>query len=464
MLEDNQGDKNGEVSFSNPVFLVGVFRSGTSLLYALLNQHPQIALMYECDVFDFPETFSKIRFKRDWLQRQEFYNKALTRHRLIFGESLRGLENIRTPEDLYRTFGEGEGNVLFGEKSPFYCRRLRQLVRRYPKSSFILIWRDPVEIYRSLVRAAGGDRFFSRKGNLNRLVFYGEQMIQQAIELNRADFRICHVAYADLVDDTEKTCRKICQFLSIGFDEKMLKLDDADFSAVYPGPEHDHLRRGKIERQPTTGEIIDPMTAEKLRRFNLRWSRLQSRWFGQQTSSSAGVEPSFAERLYHRIAGSFLCAMDDGKRVLFEFLPLAWLRSYRLAKNWFTYQNIAPSTDRSSLREQFFTHKITILLSCLILAGVGVLDYLSGPDVTLAPFYLIPPALLTLIIGRRWGSFGVVLSVITWSVIQSLELMGSLKIGVVLWNSIMRFFVFQIIVLLLDRVRAEETFTKKADA
>src|SRR5215813_2406267 len=83
---------------SKPVFVTGIFRSGTSLLYALLNQHPQLSLMYECDVWDFPELFSNIRFQHNWLARQEFYNQALSRHRLTFGGSLAGLENATTPE------------------------------------------------------------------------------------------------------------------------------------------------------------------------------------------------------------------------------------------------------------------------------------------------------------------------------------------------------------------------------
>jgi len=37
----------GVIMNKNPVFVVGVFRSGTSLLYSLLNQHPEIGLMYE---------------------------------------------------------------------------------------------------------------------------------------------------------------------------------------------------------------------------------------------------------------------------------------------------------------------------------------------------------------------------------------------------------------------------------
>src|SRR5271170_8387412 len=83
-----------EISKDNPVFVVGIFRSGTSLLYALLNQHPKISLMFECNVLDFPGFLSKERLKRNWLERQEFYNRALSRHRLIFANRLNGLENI----------------------------------------------------------------------------------------------------------------------------------------------------------------------------------------------------------------------------------------------------------------------------------------------------------------------------------------------------------------------------------
>src|SRR6185436_2176919 len=107
--------------YANPIFLVGVFRSGTSLLYSLLNQHPEISLMYETDIWDFPRPFSNFRFRGNWLERQEFYNRALSRHRLTFGGQLRGLEDVRTPADLYQVFSKGKQAVLWGEKSPVYC-------------------------------------------------------------------------------------------------------------------------------------------------------------------------------------------------------------------------------------------------------------------------------------------------------------------------------------------------------
>lgn len=461
MLKEKPLTENGEHPCSSPVFVVGVLRSGTSLLYALLNQHPQVALMYECDVWDFPEAFCGIRLKRNWLQRQEFYNQALSRHRLIFGGSLRGLDGVHTPEDLYRVFSEGKDKLLFGEKSPFYCAQLRRLVRRYPGCRFILLWRDPIEIYRSVVRAGRKERFFRRRGILSRLIFYREQMIQQAASLERAGVPLCHVTYGDLTEDTEETCRRICRYLGIEFDEKMLDLASADLSAVFPGPEHNHLRSGRIVRRQFADEMeienIDPAALRRLQRFGARWRRLQSQWLGNQTDAAAESEPSVLERLSCKIAGVFFQSVDGGKRALFEFLPLAWLRTYRQTKKWFLEQRAELPADRRSLNEQFRAHWITILASAAVLAVVACLDIITGPDFTLLPFYLIPCAALTLIVNHRWGTFAVATAMVIWSIIQAHQ-NPNLNLehwGILLWDAGMRFVVLEVVVLLLNRVRVQ---------
>lgn len=462
MVETNQGGPGAKPCFSQPVFLIGFFRSGTSLLHAILNQHPQIALMYECNAWDFPEFLSQKRFQRNWLERLEYLNQALSRHRLIFGGSQRGLENVHNPEQLYRTFSDSKGQVFWGEKAPVYCARLKQLFRRYPDCSFIMIWRDPLEIYRSIVRASQGAPFFRRPGTLSRFIFSQEQMIRQAAEISRAGGRVYRVSYDDLIDGTKETCQGVCQFLGIGFDEKMLDLANADYSAVFPvsARHHEHLRRGVVERQQFSGEILPAPVAGKLQRFRTRWNRLQNEWAGISAVKNGEIEPSRIERLYYHGAGLFLQAMDGCRRTLIEFLPLPWLRTYRLMKENFRLRRVE---QRLSLRELLATHGVTILMSYAILVCVVALDYSTGPDVTMAPFYMVPSAILTLIVGRRWGIFSASLAVIFWSAIQSVELKGSLELGIVTWNSVMRFLVFLTVVLLLDRVRTEATSPRKAD-
>jgi len=410
--------------------------------------------MYECNVWDFPEILSTMRFRGNWLERQEFLNHALSRHRLILRGSLRGLEGVKTPRDLYRTFSQGKGADLYGEKSPVYCSHLRQLARRFPNARFILLWRDPVEIYRSVVFAGRRALFFRRSGWLARLIFQQEQMIKHAVGLKRAGFRVHNVMYSDLVDKTEEVCRSLCEFLRIEFDEKMLNLNTADFSAIHLAPHHEHLRRGFIERREFPKEAIEARIVEKLQRFQTRWIRLGSECFGTKHELSTHTEPTLAERCYYNVTGKFLSTVHTVKRVLLEFLPLPWLRTYREWKIWFLAGQVAAPSTRLPLRRQFAENWVTVLASYGILANVAVLDYVTGPSVTLAPFYMIPCAVLTMVINRRWGTCAAVIAAGIWALIQNLELNLGMD-AVMLWNFAMRFVFLETLVVLLSRIRVE---------
>ena len=409
--------------------------------------------MFECDVWDFPETFAGMRFRRNWLERQEFYNGALSRHRLIFGGRLSGLEDARTPEKLYRAFSDCKGAALWGEKSPFYCARLRQVARRHPGCSFVLLWRDPVEIYRSVVHAGHWERFFRRRGMLSRLIFYQEQMLRQAAELSRDGVRIHHVSYADLIDKTEDVLRNLCGFLGIEFSRSMLDLAHADFSAVYRAPQHDFLRRGRIERHQFL-EDVPARSVEKLERFRARWQRLSGMSFDPRRPAG-GREPSFGERLYHKLVGSLIRTLDDAKRVLFEFLPLPWLRTYRQAAQWLFAGRGHQPVERLSVGQQLSAHWITLLTSALILAGVGMVDYLTSPNMVFGPFYLIPCAAVTLVINSGWGTLAAISSAIVLTAVRLPTPLASMSVGLEVWNVLMRFAVFEIVVVLLDRMRIE---------
>ena len=452
---------------SNPVFVVGVFRSGTSLLYSLLNQHPKIALMYECDVWDFPRLGGRQRFSGDWLERQEFYNQALSRHRLIFGGKMRGLENIRTPEDLYRCHGNSKDALLWGEKSPVYTARLAQLARQYPRGSFILLWRDPVEIYRSIRVAGRKTLFFRRPGMLHRLIYHKEKMIREARQLERAGARVHHVNYDELVDRPEATCRAACDFLGVPFDGEMLKLERADFSAIYHEPQHDFLRRGVIGRQNYSDGLVAPAKAAKLRRFRNRWERMSGQRLGAARQTAGEPEPFVLERLHHRLVGGLFFATENIKRLVFEFLPLTWLRTYRLFKSWlFSHDR---QSHRISIREQIRQHGITIVASFLLWAAIVGLDNLTGPEITISPLYLIPCATLALVVGRGWASTAAVLNAIAITFLRFNESRAaghfSFSLDAVLaWNFCMRFVFFEIFVLLLDRIRVEFTARHNAAA
>lgn len=438
------------------LFVVGIFRSGTSLLYALLNQHPEISLMYECDVWNFPRAFSALRFGSDWRERLEFYTNSLSRHHLVAKDDVRGLENIDTPEDLYRAFGKTRDARIIGEKSPFYCDRLRQLAENHPGAAFILIWRDPVEIYGSIADAARDSSYFHRPGMLMRLIYYQEEMIYGAAELVRLGNRVHHVTYPDLIDCTEKACRGICEFLGIEFDERMTNLAGADLSAVFRAPHFEYLRLGRIGRRQAEHQL-DPRVVQKLRRFDARWNRLRHELLDFQNNEATGSEPGTFERVYHTFVGRLFCGMDGTIRVAFEFLPLPWLRTYRQTKAWFFERNPAASDQRLPLRDEFLAHKATVLASLAALILVAAADYYTDPAFSLMPFYIIPAAILTIVINRRWGTFAAVVSAVVWAFLQNVDnpLVNLKRPGILFWDVFMRFLVVEIVVLLLERIRLE---------
>jgi hypothetical protein len=440
-----------------PVFVIGVFRSGTSLLCSLLNQNPQIALMYECDVWNFPRPLLAQRFRRDWAARMEFFNQALSRHRLDVKETAA----IRTPVELYQAFGKLKGAAVSGEKSPVYCSRLEQLHQEYPQASFILVWRHPVEVYRSVLKAGQTSRFFSKPGMLSRMIYQQEQLIRQAARIEQNGARIFRVTYADIVDQTESVCRNLSDFLGVPFDRRMLELSKADLSAIYPSPHHDYLRHGIIERRKYTEELVSPAFTRKLERFRQRWERQQARWLHLPAAPTPPSEPGPVELAWHHALGRALTVYDSLVRAFFECMPLPWLRVYRLLKNWVVNPPSGALDEKTSLLKDFKQHWFTILFATALLGGIIFCHLHANPHLMFLLFYAIPCALLALVVNTRWATLFVLACSIIAPVVQYDGDIDYRSWDVFLWNLFSRFILLEIIVLTLGRIRMD--FSKTGD-
>ncbi len=135
---------------SGPLFVVGMWRSGTSLLYSLLNQHPQIGLMYEADLFLLRPLFSRKGSKRDWQGRWEFWNSALSRHNVPTDKIPEAGPDL--PAAASAVWREYAGTAaVMGEKSPNYYDCLQTLSEQFPDARFLVIWRDLADICRSIL-------------------------------------------------------------------------------------------------------------------------------------------------------------------------------------------------------------------------------------------------------------------------------------------------------------------------
>jgi hypothetical protein len=86
-----------------------------------------------------------------------------------------------------------------------------------------------------------------------------------------------------------------------------------------------------------------------------------------------------------------------------------------------------------------------------LLALIAVIDYATGPEATMAPFYLIPVLLIAFRINRFWGGLCAAAAAIVWSGLQHQNNPGDAGMGVLVWNSVMRYFYMHAVVLMMDR-------------
>jgi Sulfotransferase family len=317
-----------------PVFVVGMWRSGTSLLYALLNQHPQIALMYEGDLPLLWRLFRNGKAKRDWLERWEFWNGALSRHEIDTRALPAEVPSLRAAmESVYR---QHAGLAIWGCKSPNYFDCMTRLAKEFPAGRFIVIYRNPADICRSVIRAGRKSSWFAKSGMSLRALLGYREMKREAGRLAAMGAQIYELQYEDMVRDTAGVLTGICRFLEIPFDPRMVSLEGADRSAIYDAEHHALVKGKQIVAGGRREEILPPPFEKKIARYVNYWrEEFAGRWPvypGRDADSADSRQAGWIERTGDRVIYRSLRAFDRAVACLYCFAPLGMLRLYRNLK------------------------------------------------------------------------------------------------------------------------------------
>jgi LPS sulfotransferase NodH len=326
---------------AGPVFVVGMWRSGTSLLYALLNQHPEIGLMYESDLLTLSSLFLLPRKSSWWLNKVDSWNGALTRHKI---DSSAIPENITDLPGAFRAVAQQyagkKGATVWGCKSPSYYDSMTQLSNWFPQAKFIVIWRDPADVCRSIVRAAEKSSWFARPGTDLRALLGYRRMKKDADELVRRGAAIHQVQYDDLVGDPAGALTAICDFIGVRFDPRMASLEGADRSAVYNGAHHSMVKSSSIVGKRERPEVLSPELKNKVERYVVFWRKQSGGTWPVKAAVTAGTEAaSWSERNKDRVRHRILCSRDWVVPFLYGFIPVPLWQKYRKVKS--RYQQIA---------------------------------------------------------------------------------------------------------------------------
>ena len=204
-------------------FIVGVTRSGTTLLRLMLDAHPDLAIP--------PETHfvpSLIKATRKRGTTCEEAHAIVTGHRQWGDFNLDSAQLLERycaldrvdPETTIRAFfelyAEREGKPRWGDKTPNYVKRMKQIESWIPEARFIHMIRDG--------RDAALSRFKRILKDPPPMEIVAERWVRKIEDARAAgdDLDYIEVQYESLVRDTEPQLRRIAEFLELPWDDSML--------------------------------------------------------------------------------------------------------------------------------------------------------------------------------------------------------------------------------------------------
>ncbi|HXE80339.1 MAG TPA: sulfotransferase [Vicinamibacterales bacterium] len=211
------------VNTQPPFFVIGSPRSGTTLLRNLLRSHPALAVSPESHFV--PILYRAAGDPVDERSRTRLIRRILNTHWVRgwrIEARVEDFDGCVTYADivmrLYRIAAGPKRDVRQGDKTPGYAREIPTLERIFPGSQYIHIIRDGRDVALSLAQVWFGHR------HVYTAAHYWRDHVLDARRDGRplGPGRYLEIFYEDLLRDTERTMRTVCEFLGEPFDPCVL--------------------------------------------------------------------------------------------------------------------------------------------------------------------------------------------------------------------------------------------------
>lgn len=228
------------IGLDSPFFVLGNPRSGTSMFRLMLNSHPGIVVPPECGFLEWlSEEYSGKslgpalyeRFARD-----VYCSKKFSTWGMGF-EELLGFIETASPKNyrelclsIYLCYAmkKDKSPIMVGDKNNYYIEKVQVVDSLFPESKKIFIIRDGRDVacsYRAL-----------NKKNA-RSIYYPKlsYSIKEIAEEWKTNAKTAHayqargalvIRYEDLLLDAEEKLREVCGYLSMPYDEVMLRFHE----------------------------------------------------------------------------------------------------------------------------------------------------------------------------------------------------------------------------------------------
>jgi hypothetical protein len=236
------------------LFIVGYGRSGTTLLRAMLDAHPQVAIPDESH-FVVPILRRRRRYERGGGFDAERFAADLVGHFGFRGWNLppdeaRAAFRAEPPRSVseglrlaYRLYARRHGKPRYGDKTPIHVLHVPLLAEGFPEARFVHVIRDGRDVACSYLEQSFGPSTVAEAAvRWKRAIRRGRRAGRR---LGPARYR--ELRYEELVEDPDPHLQDVCTFLDLAFDPAMLRYHERDRVAL----ERPHYRN--VARPPTRG-------------------------------------------------------------------------------------------------------------------------------------------------------------------------------------------------------------------
>lgn len=251
-------------------FIVGVTRSGTTLLRLIMDSHPELAIP--------PET----HFLPKLIKRTERGRSPVALHRFLLNERrwndfdldewellkrfgrLEPFDSTAVVRCFYDLYAEGQGKPRWGDKTPGYQVKMKRIAGALPEARFIHVIRDGRDVVLSQWQ----------KAERPTPIVYATKRWKQRIKRSRnlgsklgSAYR--EVRYEDLVARPEETIRDLCEYVELDFDPVLLRHHEGATERLEEIakslPETETGRKLSAEKRMSAHEMATkPLSTERL--------------------------------------------------------------------------------------------------------------------------------------------------------------------------------------------------------
>jgi Sulfotransferase family len=233
-----------------PVFIVGHGRSGTTLLRMMLSAHPKIFISsegaYICPLRSQISAYGDLRDRRNlealqkslslWLEAVNFLSPPRVQDVIAwvdrFGCDERSLITFYATWEA-RTLGK-DNLTWWGDNEPSHVFNIPYLKELFPNSRFILMIRDPRDVYASF-KTAWPDGHTGE----SLAMIWERTLLDGLLAASRLGSGVVHqIRYEDLVINPEVQLRNVCKFLNVKYTETMMTFHELEAAKHLSRVEH----------------------------------------------------------------------------------------------------------------------------------------------------------------------------------------------------------------------------------